>query len=781
MKKLILTTAMALSSVAFAQESGTVIDLSGDLTKSNYEIETKHKERLKAAGSSYSTMTSLAIDNGIVTVDVAVWYSPVWETQLGTQEVIRRVDAWFDIANRGMAASDTPVRYNPIFMKPLVWDVRDQNPDCNSNDCTTLIQGTMDTVDYGSLMHTISENLPWSGTDEEPLSAQTSRLFGADLHVWFQGASDYDMENGPLGAAAYLGRTAMIADKTVAPTVIADELVSNALEATGLTLMHELGHNFGLDHQIESIADGVDTSGYEFAWSCGQGNKPGTATTVMWSLAYLGYESRNLLSNPNITRDGEACGDAQQADQARHVNEYAQTVATLAERPALTGTVSFDDATYTVLQGQTELVVNVTRTGDLSQYAEVQVVATDGSAVEGVDYAFSGEVIGDAQSYEYAGAVVTFQPNQATGFATIDITGADTSVTKSFDLALRFPLRLDTRDATATVVLQGDTNASQSSVISVDNVDFIMAENEEHVVTLTRTGDISGEATVRVKTLNGTGLAGVNYFALNDTVRFLPNEETAQFSVYSASTYDVSTFTINLSSELDVTFEQDVINVSVKRGQKGLATFAVTDNAEISSCLTDRPTDFNDDYVCGFYSEYENNTLSFPVTIERSNGSIGELTANIKLVDASAFESNTVYWEYVDPSAPILSADMVSFSEQSVTFADGELSKVITIDVTGLPETAAQEGFSFLIEIEHNEALTYTYKAGAQGFYVPSATMDNGGDDGDGGGDEEQPPFVGGSPAPEESSTSSGSLNGYFVFMAFLLICIRRLKSSLRY
>src|SRR5690606_35679169 len=211
--------------------------------------------------------------------------------------------------------------------------------------------------------------------------------------------------------------------------------------------------------------------------------------------------------------------------------------------------------------------------------------------------------------------------------------------------------------------------------------------------------------------LNGTGLAGVNYFTLNDTVRFLPNEETAQFSVYSASTDDVSTFTVNLSSELDVSFEQSVINVSVKRGQNGLATFAVTDNAEVSSCLTDRSTSFSEGYVCGFYSEYDDNTLSFPVTIERANGSTGELEATIRLVPqdeiySEADEYYSVYWDYIESGAPILSADMVSFSEQTVTFADGESSKVITIDVTELPtpseDTLAkyENSFTFVIEIE---------------------------------------------------------------------------------
>lgn len=800
MTKLFLTSAvaaLAISAAATAQNSNYIVDLSGDQRASDNFIFYAHQERLKSLQSNVAALEATALN--VQTVDVAVWYSPVWENEIGTQEAIRRIDAWFADINRGLIQSGAYVQYHPVFAKPLVWDVRDSNPDCNSNDCTTLIQGNLGATDYASLMYT---TLPWTSSRPEPKSAVTSREFGADLHLWIQSATDVDLTDGPLGTARTFGRTAQAADQSMAPAVVADGLADNGLVGTSRTIMHELGHNFGLQHE-KANADGWNDVGapeYAFAWSCGQGNTPGSANTALWSVSFLGYEKRNLLSNPDVMRDGQACGDPQEADQARHVNEYAETVATLAERPAVTGTVAFDKATYTVLPGQDELIVNVTRSGDLTEYAEVQVVATNGSAVEGEDYLFSGQIIGDAERYEAAGAVVTFQPGQATGLATIKLTNNDTSATKTFDLALRFPLRLDPQDSTAMVELQGDTPLAQSGTISVDQNTIVLAENSEHVVTLTRSGDVSGEAVVNVKTVDGTGEAGLNYFAINRAVRFLPNESETQFSVYSGESDDATTFSINLSSDTGVSFNDSVINATVKSGQNGLATFPLAGDVVWNPCVDvqtaiDR-TDFPaSGFVCGFYSEYEENTLSFPVTIERLNGSAGELDVSIRLVPQSDIfyeeDGETVYtlfWDYIDRTAPILDSSMVSWSEQVITLEDGESSRVIDLEVTGLPENAEQDGFTFLLEIESDEPLTYTYKAGAQGFYVANAVMgddDGGGDgggndgggnggggnDGGGNGGDDQDPVGGGDGGSDGDSgrTSGGSTSLMFLGMMALL------------
>lgn len=778
MKKLLITAAMAFSGLALAQEPLEVIDLSGDQLESDNAVLLHHQERMNQPQKA-----ALAFDvNAVEVVDVAVWYSPVWEDSIGTQEAIRRIDGWFSEINRGLVQSGAQIKYNPVFAKPLVWDIRGTS-DCGGSEfCTTLEQYDMENVSFGYLMNS---NNP--GATDEPESSKTSREFGADLHLWIQSASDYDITNGPLGTAKTFGRAAHAADQSMAPIVISEDLVENGVTGTARIIMHELGHNFGLQHE-KANADGWEAAGapeYAFAWSCGQGNKPGSSTTAMWSELYRGYESRNLLSNPDVTRDGEACGDPQEADQVRHVNEYAATVASLDDRPALMGTVSFDKSKYTVLPGQNELVVNLTRTGDTSQYAEVQVVATNGGAIEGEDYLFSGQIINDGDDYEESGAVVTFQPGQSTGLATIDITNNDTSVTKTFDLALRFPLRLDTENSTAMVELQGDEGLASSGTVGVTESSIVLAENSSKEITLTRSGDTSGEAVVHVTTTDGTGTANVNYFPLNDVVRFLPGQDEATFTVYSGLTDDVSTFDINLASPMSLSFEQTQISATVNNGQNGLPYFPVTGNAEWDVCVDDTEvTTFNDNFICGFYTKYDNDTLTFPVTIERLDGSSGELEVRIFYVPESELQDDnglpTIRQDYTDTQTPIIPASMLSWTEKTITLEDGEASRTIDIEVTDLPENAQDDGIQFLLEIEADKPLTYTYKAGIQGFYVDSVSMggdDGGNDDGgnDDGSNDDDTGSGGGSDDSGSGETSGGSTSLFFISL-LALVGIRKLK-----
>lgn len=797
-KTLIATALLALAQPALAQDSDDSIEISfkDDTIPGEPVIYQRHQERMsqgvtKSASLSGGALASLDV------VDVAVFYSPVLEDMLGTQEIIRRVDFWFEEINQGMRQSGTSVYYNPVFVKPFIFDVRDEASadECTDTaNCTNLLPAKMEDAAYTPQMDP-------SNADDQSIRegeayytypyARVANSFGADLSLYIQESSDYDIENGPLGTASTFGRTSRVADLTIAPTVVERDLVDNAMVSTARTIMHEFGHNFGLQHQFNR-AEGWDNAGaeeYSFAWQCGQGDEHSRAT-ALWATTKIGFERLNLLSNPDIMRHDEACGDPQEADQARAVNEYAETVASLDDRPVATADVSFDKDKYTVLAGQDELLVNVTRSGDTSEYAEVQVVTHDGGAKEGEDFLFSGSIVGDGESHKPSGAVVKFQPGEATSFATIDLTNADTSVTKAFTVSLRFPLKLNTNDDTALVELQGDNGPASSGTVSAEQTSFLLPENDEQVVTLTRAGDLSHEAVVKVESVDGTGTAGQNYFPVDRFIHFLPGEETATFTVRSGETDDVSTFQVNVSSPMNVSVEQSTLDFTVKSGKRGLATFPLQETGELDYpeglCIDDMPEDgvqrhYDDEHICGFQMNHADDTLTYSVDIERIGGSTGELEVNVFYVsedylipdqynDAGELIDVDDRMDFVDGSHfdehGFLPGEMLSWSTKTVTFADGETSKTIDIEVTDLPQYAEQDGYQFMLEIEADRLLQYTYKAGAINFRVEQASMpdddDNGGGDDNDGGDDNT---GGGNP---DDGTDTGGTSGGSTSLLFL-------------
>ncbi|WP_404397972.1 Calx-beta domain-containing protein [Idiomarina loihiensis] len=784
-KTLIATALLAMAQPALAQDSDDSIEISfkGDTVAGEPVIYQRHQERMsqgvvKSASLNGDALASLDV------VDVAVFYSPVLEDMLGTQEIVRRVDFWFEEINQGMRQSGTSVYYNPVFVKPFVFDVRD-DPLAGScepiADCTNLLPARMEDAPYLPMID------PESTIDE---AGMTAAQFGADLSLYIQESSDYDIENGPLGTAGVFRRTSRVADLTIAPTVVERDLVDNAMVSTARTIMHELGHNFGLQHQFNRAEgwENTEAEEYSFAWQCGQGDEHSRAT-ALWATTKIGFETLNLLSNPDIMRHDEACGDPQEADQTRAVNEYAETVASLDDRPVATADVSFDKDKYTVLAGQDELLVNVTRSGDTSEYAEVQVVTHDGGAKEGEDFLFSGSIVGDGESHKPSGAVVKFQPGEATSFATIDLTNVDTSVTKAFTVSLRFPLKLNTNDVTALVELQGDNGPASSGTVNVEKTNYLLPENDEQEVTLTRSGDLSHEAVVKVESVDGTGVAGQNYFPVDRFVHFLPGEETAAFTVRSGETDDVSTFRVNVTSPMDVSIEQPTIDFTVKSGKRGLATFPLQETGELDYpeglCIDDMPEDgvqrhYDDEHICGFQMNHADDTLTYSVDIERIGGSTGELEVNVFYVsedylipdqynDAGELVDVDDRMDFVDGSHfdehGFLPEEMLSWSTKTVTFADGETSKAIDIEVTDLPQYAEQDGYQFMLEIEADRLLQYTYKAGAINFRVEQASMpdNDGGDDDNGGGDDN----IGGG-NPNDGNTDSGGTSGGSTSLLFL-------------
>lgn len=716
---------------------------------------------LEKAKSGMSTMAT--DDNGNAIIDVAVWYRPTWAEDIGDQEIERRVARWFAQSNTALSKSGVKAKLVPVFVREMGYE---------GFGVSTYERIPLGEVNYISWMDT---NPAGEGNTIEgyPTFHETSRAYGADLHLWLQEASDTDATDGPLGGGSMYGRVLSAVDQSLAPMNIAYadtakethglDFFEETLKATGLTIIHEFGHTFGLQHEL---ADGEmeQAEPDAYASSCGAGNVPGTAATVMWSVSDPIYNQRGFYSSPDISVDGEACGNHSTQNQARVASESVVVIANYAERPAALGSVSFGQAKYTVLDGQEQLIVDVLRDGDLSEAAEVEVALADGGAKDGIDF--------DGSKF-----LVSFQPGQDSNTVSIPILDFGATTTRTFDLALKYPLRLELGDDSAALVeIQGDDGNVNAGTFSIDSA-LNMAENDVATITVTRSGDLSSEAVLTVQSRDGSGVADLNYFPISETLRFLPDESQKEITVRSAETDSVSAFSIDISSQMNAAFDNSTATVNVYDGDKGEVSFTLDDAASnLYSC-------YNPDNggtlasLCTIEYELADNTLSAQVTLTRYDGSAGDIEVTIEYVTEES-SAGQVYG--TQSSRPVMPGSALNATAHTVLFSNGEVSKTVSIEVANLPDGyPVEDGYQvafrvidedrdFRFATEPEVYLHYARRIEAQG--------DGGGDPGDGsGGGDESPVFL---PTPPPPSASSGSFSGILGLFGLGLAAIRRYKQK---
>ena len=179
--------------------------------------------------------------------------------------------------------------------------------------------------------------------------------------------------------------------------------------------------------------------------------------------------------------------------------------------------VEFSAPTYTVVESNTLAVITVVRGGATHSSFTVEYVVTAGTATATVDYNGAGGTLG-------------FAPGETTKTFSIQILDdAEFELNETVSLLLtNATVGVDLNGLiNSTLVIVDDEKGLQFSASSY----YVAEEATNAVVTVTRSGQLSGTATVVFQTVAGTATPGVDYVATNLTLMFTNGEASKSVSI----------------------------------------------------------------------------------------------------------------------------------------------------------------------------------------------------------------------------------------------------------
>ncbi|MFK0734772.1 MAG: beta strand repeat-containing protein [Gloeotrichia echinulata HAB0833] len=301
--------------------------------------------------------------------------------------------------------------------------------------------------------------------------------------------------------------------------------------------------------------------------------------------------------------------------------------------------LAFANSTFSVNEDGTPInQVTVVRSGVTSTAVSATIELSDGTATSPADYTNTP-------------ITVDFAAGETSKTVAIPIINDSVvEATETVNLTLNNPTGGANLGTQNTAILNIIDNDAVPGVIQFSNATYSINENGTPVtaVTLTRNNGSDGNVSARVNLSNGTATAGSDYNNSPITVNFA-NGETSK------------TVTIPIAN--DTKFEPDeTINLTLTNPQGG-ATLGTQTTAQLTIINDDAPQPGTVSFNTANYTVNENGTAN--INLIRSAGSDGEISVTLTPTDGTA----TAVSDY--NNSPI-----------TVTFANGETSKTVTIPLT---------------------------------------------------------------------------------------------------
>lgn len=475
-------------------------------------------------------------------------------------------------------------------------------------------------------------------------------------------------------------------------------------------MMHEFGHVLAAGHEVSDAEPVFGDGSYGRAYPCGPvidtatGEKDFTSkrlTIMARGAAPLTKPFHAFYSDPDIFVEGDACGAAGVADNAKYVSENLPLAANVNTLPAKDSDVFFVQSDLIFNRTEQKGVITIRRTGDLTKPAYVNVLAEDGTAWEQRDFDFGlKEVVFAAGESEKTVEFTMLERNEG---------HADTKFNVKMIGAMHATYASEPLNVTITSdkPLQGGQVGFKDSQITT-------TEGSMVEVLLSRTNGTDGDATFNVVTANGSGVAGVDYKAVNQSVTIKSGQSSASVMIETTS----------------------------RAGNQGARTvlLSISDLTGATAAATQATITINDvlQYgTVGFTAINVTATESGSATlnITRTNGTEGAVSVNVKTVSGSAIagtDFNTV--------------------DQTVNFADGQTTASVTVAL--INRSGSQGSRSFSVEIS-NPAGGVAVGASVATVTITDATGQSGQESSEGG-------------------SSGGSTSIWFVLSLFLVSLVRR-------
>nr|NCR77171.1 hypothetical protein [Microcystis aeruginosa K13-06] len=281
--------------------------------------------------------------------------------------------------------------------------------------------------------------------------------------------------------------------------------------------------------------------------------------------------------------------------------------------------------------------VTLTRTNGSDGEVSVRINLTNGTATAPSDY-------------NNTAITVNFANGETSKTVTIPIVNDSQFETdETINLSLSNPqggATLGTQTTAVLTILNDDL--PQRGTINLNNSNYTVNENGTANITLTRTNGSDGEVSVILTPSNGSAIAGDDYTNTPITVTFA-NGQTSK--------------TVTIPINNDTIYEPtETVNLTISNptggatlGTQPTATLTIIDNDAVPGVIQ---------FSNGTYSINENGTPVTAVTLTRTNGSDGAVSATINLTNGTA----TTGSDYNNTAI-------------TVNFANGETSKTVTIPI----------------------------------------------------------------------------------------------------